>query len=238
MSPSGTTVPTLVAAFVFGIVVTAASAALFLHVSSHGSTVLRDGQRLVLTTFLLSAALWAQTDFISIAIDSNAVSSCQIGIVFSTLFDQVARSSVEQYLLWAMNKGVGSAIQQIALQALIVVRFVIGCIFVGFSRPQFNPVCVPTSSQTPVAIIAIILDIALIFAMTGVAIMSGLLSDARKGGPDAGRSKSILLVVVAFGIWTAVWLLASFSFSFLFLFFQCVSQNFYDSPRLTQSNHI
>ncbi|CAK7209926.1 hypothetical protein SCUCBS95973_000611 [Sporothrix curviconia] len=203
MSTLGTTVPTLVAAFVFGIVVNAASAALFLHVSSHGSTAVRDGQRLVLTTFLLSAALWAQSDFISIAIDPAATSSCQVGIIFSTLFDQLARFSVEQYLLWAINKGTRSGVQQMALQALVVARFVVGCVFVGFSRPQFDPVCVPMSSIMPVAIVTIALDVVLVFAMAIMAIMSGLLSDAREGGPDAGRSKSVLLVIVAFAIWTA-----------------------------------
>ncbi|CAK7226170.1 hypothetical protein SBRCBS47491_006140 [Sporothrix bragantina] len=203
MSTSGITVPTLVAAFVFGIVVNAASAALFLHVSSHGSTAVRDGQRLVLTTFLLSAALWAQSDFVSIAINPTATSSCQIGIIFSTLFDQIARFSVEQYLVWAINKGAKSGVQQMFLQSLVLGRFVVGCIFVGFSRPQFDPVCVPMSSMLPIAIVTIAMDVVLIFAMAIMAIMSGLMSDAREGGPDAGRSKSILLVMVAFAIWTA-----------------------------------
>ncbi|CAK7200022.1 hypothetical protein SEUCBS139899_002710 [Sporothrix eucalyptigena] len=203
MSTSGTAVPTLVAAFVFGIVVNAASAALFLHVNGHGSSAFRDGQRLVLTTFLLSAALWAQSDFISIAIDPTATSSCQIGIIFSTLFDQLSRFSVEQYLLWAINKGARSGVQQMALQALVVTRFVVGCVFVGFSRPQFNPVCVPMSSMMPVAIVVIVLDVVLILALAVMAAMSGLISAARDGGSDAGRSKSILLVIVAFAIWTA-----------------------------------
>jgi hypothetical protein len=204
MSTSGTSVPALVAAFVFGIVVNAASAALFLHVNSHGSTLFRDGQRLVLTTFLLGAALWAQTDFISIAIDPTATSSCQVGIIFSTFFDQLARFSIEQYLLWAINKGAKSGVQQIILQALVVTRFVVGCVFVGFSRPQFDPVCVSTSSVMPVAIVVVVLDVVLIVTLAVMAIMTGLISDVREGRLEAGRSKSILLVIVAFAVWTAV----------------------------------
>lgn len=209
MSTSGTSVSVLVAAFVFGIVVNAASAALFLHVNSHGSTVFRDGQRLVLTTFLLSAALWAQTDFISIAIDPTATSSCQVGIIFSTFFDQLARFSIEQYLLWAINKGAKSGVQQMVLQALIVTRFVVGCVFVGFSRPQFDPVCVPMSSMIPVAIVVVVLDVVLIVTLAVMAIMADLMRDVREGGSDAGRSKSILLVIVAFAIWTAVCVISS-----------------------------
>ncbi|ERT01110.1 hypothetical protein HMPREF1624_02349 [Sporothrix schenckii ATCC 58251] len=202
MSTSGTSVPVLVAAFLFGIVVNAASAALLLHVSSHRGTVFRDGQRLVLTTFLLGATLWAQTDFISILINTTAASSCQVGIIFSTLFDQLARVSIEQYLLWAINKGAKSGVQQMALQALIVSRFVVGCVFVAFSRPQFNPACVPMSSMMPVAVVVVVLDFVLIAALAIIAVTAGLLRDARGGSADAGPSKAILLVIVAFAIWT------------------------------------
>ena len=178
----------------------------------------RDGQRLVLTTFLLGAALWAQNDFISIAIDPTATSSCQVGIIFSTFFDQLARFSIEQYLLWAINKGAKSGVQQMIFQALVVTRFVVGCVFVGFSRPQFDPVCVSMSSMMPVAIVLVVLDVVLIVTVAVMAIMAGLISDVREGSSDAGRSKSILLMIVAFAIWTAV--CSSSSNTFLHHFFE------------------
>lgn len=90
------------------------------------------------------------------------------------------------------------------LQALVVTRFVAGAVFVGFSRPQFDPVCVPMSSMMPVAIVVIVLDAVLIVTLAVMAVMAGLLSEVREGGSDAGRSKSILLVIVAFALWTAV----------------------------------
>ena len=204
MSTSVSSVPALVAAFFFGIVVNAALAALFLHVISHGSSVFRDGQRLVLATFLSSAALWALSDFISIAIDTTAASSCQIGVIISTLFDQFARFSVEQFLLWAVNKGAKTGPQQMIIQGLVGIRFILGAVFVGFSRSQYTPVCVPQSSMLPIAIIVVALDAVLVVVLAVAAFTNGLVSEVRSGQMGAGRGKAVLLVMVAFTFWTAV----------------------------------
>ncbi len=187
-----------------GIVVNSASAALFLCINGHGSAIFRDGLRLALITFLLSGALWAQVDFVLSAIDMTTIMPCQIGILFTTFFDQVARFSIEQHTLWAINSGSKSGVQHMLVQALLGVRFVLGMVFVGFSRPQFNPVCVPVSSVLPVAVIVVALDAVIIAALAIRAFSAGLVKEVRQNEPGSLRSKSILLVIVGFAIWTAV----------------------------------
>lgn len=185
--------------------VNAASAALFLHVSGNGSAIFKDGLRLVLITFLLSAALWAQVAFIATVIDTTTNSMpCQVGVIFSTLFDQLGRFAVEQYLLWAMNTGGKMSIAELLPQLLVVARFVVGMVFVGFSRTQVEPVCVATSSVLPVAIVVIALDGVLIAIFAARAFMTGLVSDVQANNSSASRSKSVLLVMVGFAIWTGV----------------------------------
>lgn len=90
------------------------------------------------------------------------------------------------------------------LQAGIAGRFVLGAVFVGFSRPQFNPACVPRSSMLPVAIVVVAMDAVLVTALAITAFTSGVVREVRGGRAGSGRSKSILLVIIAFAIWTAV----------------------------------
>lgn len=185
--------------------VNAATAALFLYISGHGSAIFRDGLRLVLITFLLSAALWAQISFIATTIEAtDNTMPCQVGIIFSTLFDQVGRFSAEQYLLWAMSTGGKLSIPDMMAQVLVVVRFVIGMVFVGFSRPQVDTVCVTSSSNMPVAIVVIALDFLLIALFAVRAFMTRMLADVQEGTSSAARSKSVLLVIVGFTVWTGV----------------------------------
>lgn len=183
----------------------AASAALFLYIRGHGSSIFRDGLRLVLITFLLTSALWAQIDFITTVIDTTSgTTSCQLGLIFSTLFDQLGRFAVEQYLLWAMVTPGKTSVGQIISQVLIAARFVAGGVFVGFTRPQVDTFCVARSSVMAVAIAVIALDGVVIVSLAARAIMTGLVADIQQGKASSARSKSILAVMVGFVIWTAV----------------------------------
>lgn len=185
--------------------VNAATAALFLYINGHGSAIFRDGLRLVLITFLLSSALWAQVSFIATVIDTtDSTMPCQAGIIFSTLFDQVGRFSVEQYLLWAMNTGRKQSIADMIAQALVAGRFVVGMVFVGFSKPQVDTVCVASSSSLPIAITTIALDAVIIAMFAARAFMTRMVADIQENTSSAARSKSVLLVMVGFAIWTGV----------------------------------
>ncbi|EHA54415.1 hypothetical protein MGG_01299 [Pyricularia oryzae 70-15] len=204
-TPGG--VSALVAAFAFGIVVNAASAALFLSIKAGNGSIFRDGQRLVLATFLLSAALWAQIGFITTAVDVDAASVCSITAIFTTVFDQLARFSIEQFLLWAINNGAPGGVGQYFQQAVLLARFAVGFVFVGFTRRQSTEVCAPISSMLPIAIIVVALDVVVLAMLTGRAYTIGVFSSA-KASPDsvrrgAARGKAIVAILVGFAIWTA-----------------------------------
>jgi hypothetical protein len=187
-------------------VVNAASAALFLYTWGHGSSIFRDGLRLVLITFLLASALWAQVDFITTLIDTTkGTTACQIGLIFSTTFDQLGRFAVEQYLLWAMVTTGKTSAGQIISQMLIAARFVAGAVLVGFTRPQVDTFCVAKTSALPVAIAVTALDAVVIVSLAARAFMTGLVADTQESkSSSAGRSKAVLCVLAGFTIWTAV----------------------------------
>ncbi|KAL2119718.1 hypothetical protein VTJ04DRAFT_6679 [Mycothermus thermophilus] len=188
----------LVAAFFFGIVLNAASAALVLYFKGYGlSTLFRDSQRLVLVLFLLSAALWAQSDFVSILLDvSTSSTPCQIGIIFSTVFDQLARFSIEQFLLWAFNNNNGAKLSvfQLVPQALILARFAAGAVFAGFTRPQTDSFCVPTTAVLPVGIAVAGLDGAIVFLLFVRVWMGGVVA--------GDRGRALMAVLVGLALWT------------------------------------
>jgi hypothetical protein len=185
-------------------VVNAASAAVFLFVKGNGTTVFKDGPRLVLVSFLASAALWAQVDFIATIIDPTSRSGCQIAVVFVSAFDQVARVSLEQYLLWAVNDGMRMSAASFLPQGLLFVRFILGAFFVGLQRPLFSPVCVQTTQVLPVAITVVAVDFVLILAIIGRMLSSGLIREIQRREFGGVRAKGLVFTVVAFAAWTGV----------------------------------
>ncbi|KAJ4293878.1 hypothetical protein N0V88_005392 [Collariella sp. IMI 366227] len=204
------TTQALVAAFFFGIVLNAASAAFVLYLRGYGlGAVFRDSQRLVLILFLLSAALWALTDFVSILLNTTSSSTpCQIGIIFSTVFDQFARFSIEQFLLWALSNNNGSKIPVIQWisQLLVVARFLAGAVFIGFTRPQTDSFCVPTTSARPVGIVVTALDgVIILFLLIRAYSAGGAAKDNRTATvAELGRARALISVLVGLLFWTGV----------------------------------
>jgi hypothetical protein len=188
-------------------VLNAASAALVLYLRGYGvAAACRDSQRLVLVLFLLSAALWAQIDFITILLDITASSMpCQVGVIFSSVFDQLARFSIEQFLLWALNNnssnGNGAKVSPLQLIAQVVVlgRFVAGAVFVGFTRPQTDTFCVARTAALPVGIVVSALDAAIILLLVVRAYSAG--GAVRV---DADRARALMFVLLGLGLWTGV----------------------------------
>lgn len=185
--------------------VNAASASLFLYVKGQGSAIFRDGLRLVLITFLASAAVWAQVDFVTTLVSIGATSGCQVALIFGTVFDQLARVFMEQYLVWAVGSGGAvSATEHLFSQILVAIRFVLGLAFVGFSKPTFNPICVAQSSLLPIAITVITLDAVILGALVIRAFSSGLVQDVTESRPGFRRSKAILLTIGGLAVWMGV----------------------------------
>jgi hypothetical protein len=191
-------------------VLNAASAALVLYLKGHGlGSIFRDSQRLVLIIFLLSAALWAQIDFITILLDvSRSPTSCQVGIIFSTVFDQFARFSIEQFLLWGLNNSNGAKLSAIQLipQVLVLARFLGGAVLTGFTRPQTDTFCVATTSAPPVGILVTALDGLIILLLIIRAYSAGGAAKENRDskGNDADRARALMSVVLGLVFWTGV----------------------------------
>ncbi|KAI0847356.1 hypothetical protein F5Y00DRAFT_121738 [Daldinia vernicosa] len=199
MATPGTT-EALLAAFFFGILFNAASAGLVLYAVGHGSAIFRDGLRLVLILFLTSSAAWALVEFLATIIEPTAASMCQVAVVFSSIFDQMARVFVEQYLVWAARPEKKS-IPNIVSQVLILIRFGVGMAFIGLARSDFNPTCVPISSVPPIAITIIVLD-AIILALVAVQVLSSASTSGVSSDRQAPLGKrSVTLVTVGLAIW-------------------------------------
>ncbi|KAK4171769.1 hypothetical protein QBC36DRAFT_365240 [Triangularia setosa] len=198
MANNGTTTQALLGAFTFGSVVYAASAALVLYINGHGAAVFRDSQRLVLVSFLISSALWAAIDFVTTLLDTTGPSMpCQIGVIFASIFDQLARFSIEQFLLWALhtNKGGKLSVMQLLPQILVLTRFLAGAVFVGFTRPQTDDFCLTTTSALPVGVAVLALDAVIIVLLIQKAYSSG--------GAARTNSKSLTSVLLGLICWTA-----------------------------------
>jgi hypothetical protein len=192
-------------------VLNAASAALVLYFRGYGlAAALRDSQRLALVIFLSSAALWAQIDFITLLVHTTTTSTpCQIGTIVSTTFDQFARFSIEQFLVWALNTNNGAklAAMQLIPQVLVMARFLAGAVFIGFTRPQTDhDICVATTSALPVGILVTALDGIIILLLLIMAYSaSGVAKQNRDGrGIGADRAGALMSVVLGLAIWTGV----------------------------------
>ncbi|KAH6678337.1 hypothetical protein B0J14DRAFT_320036 [Halenospora varia] len=182
-------IQTLTAAFSFGILLSAASGALFLYYNGHGSQIFKDGRRLVLVLFLLFGALWAQVGFFNLMVTSTLTTTCQALLVFTTMFDQIARVSIEQFFLWSLNQGTKVTAQQLVLQGILGIRLIAGGLLVGFTRPDFKPVCVARTSVLPISIVVLVLDAIII----GVSLIRVLRKE---------RSKGLMICMVGFAVWT------------------------------------
>ncbi|UKZ55198.1 hypothetical protein TrVGV298_009016 [Trichoderma virens] len=193
--------PALVATFVFGLVVLAASAAIFFFVKASRSPLFRDELRLALSFFLASSALWGVLDFAATLVHQNAPSACQTVISFAAVFDQVARVSVEQFLLWAVNGGIKVTKLSLAMQGSLLVRFILGAIFVGVQRPQFEPVCVASNLVLPIGVIVMVTDVAMVAALSTKIVLAKKDNTLR---PELSRSNALIFVTAGLGIWTGL----------------------------------
>ncbi|KAI8955445.1 hypothetical protein F4801DRAFT_328928 [Xylaria longipes] len=195
------TIQALIAAFTFGILFNAASGALVIYVKGHGSAIYRDGLRLVLILFLFTASLWALVEFLATLIDPSATSTCQVAVVFSSLFDQFGRVFVEQYLAWAVPKGDAKTVFSLVPQILVFGRFFVGIVFAAVTRTQFKPTCAPISSIRAVSITTIALDAVIIGFLSVQAFSSELATKKPNSRSITLRARTIRLIVVGVAVW-------------------------------------
>ncbi|KAI0434148.1 hypothetical protein F5Y09DRAFT_279831 [Xylaria sp. FL1042] len=191
----------LIAAFLFGILFNTASIALVLYTKSHGSAIYRDGLRLVLILFFLTSSSWALVEFLSTLIDPSAISTCQVAVVFSSLFDQFGRVFVEQYLAWAVPKGDTKTVFSLVPQILVFGRFFVGIAFTAVTRTQFKPTCAPITSIRAISIASIALDGVIIGLLSIQAFSSGRAAKQPGSNSTALKPKPARLIVMGVALW-------------------------------------
>lgn len=133
-----------------------------------------------------------------------ATTSCQVLVAFAAAFDQLARIAIEQFLLWGMKSGQKASSGTCILQALVLLRFILGGVLVGVQRPQFRPACVASNLLLPLGIAALATDALIVFMLLLQLTAAGLLLKERRATPGFARIKSLFLTTSGFGVWTAV----------------------------------
>jgi hypothetical protein len=183
----------------------AGTAALFFIFSKRASKIIRDAPRLALIAFLISSALWAQIDFASFLLNIDSKSGCQVMVTFASIFDQFARVSIQQGLLWIFSTHSLASLTEIAImQGFLVLRLILGGVFVGIQRPQMAGVCLTMTSIVPVGITVSVIDTAFVAFLLMRIISRGNYSDTQKGSISPGQSRAAALVVLGLVIWTGV----------------------------------
>ena len=153
--------------------------------------------------FLLFAALWAQVDFLNLLMTKASI--CQATLIFSTAFDQLARFSLEQFLLWTVGQRTEQNASQIILQAILGLRLIAGGILVGFTRPDFAPLCLARISFEPVAIVVLVFDLVIIGLLLIRSASLGMLRDMKDSRSSTrDQSRGLILTIVGLTLWTAV----------------------------------
>lgn len=120
--------------------------------------------------------------------------------------DQLARVSLEQFLLWSIARGTRISPVAFVMQGVLLLRLVAGGILVGFSRPSFEPTCVAQTTLLPSSIVVLCLDLIIIGFLIIRAMSLGMFKDLRdkKSSSKKQQSKAFILTVAGFLVWTAV----------------------------------
>lgn len=167
-------------------------------------SIFRDWLRLALIAFLITSGLWALMSLISTLIGDGAITACQVIIVFASVFDQISRVTLEQFLLGAMKSGFAMSISTFILQAMIVIRFILGGVLIGVQRPQFKLMCVASNLLFPLGIATFVLDLLISAVAIGGIISSGVIKNIRERNSLAPRSRGLVLIMAGFLVWTTV----------------------------------
>ncbi|PNY27624.1 Uncharacterized protein TCAP_02456 [Tolypocladium capitatum] len=188
----------------FGIVVCAALGTALLFFRGGASSLLRDGPRLVLVIFLANSFLWALAGFVATLLGTDEAFGCQVAVAFASAFDQLARILLEEFLFWGMKSDVQVSFGVLFPQLIIILRFVLGVIYVGVQRPQFEPVCVGTTLLLPLGIAVLATDgfIALMLFVRASSV--GAFKNVSEKAPGWRRSRGLLLITSGLVVWIAM----------------------------------
>ncbi|KAM3503763.1 hypothetical protein MY10362_003994 [Beauveria mimosiformis] len=197
----------LIATFAFGLVALASTSTACLFTFGNrrlrGNAPLENGLRLVLVTFLLSAALWSIVDFAATLITADANPSCQVLVSVAAGFDQLARVAFEQFLLLRIkSKSIYKSIY--VLQAFIPVRFILGGVLIAVQRPQTYPVCIAKNILLPLGIAMLVTDAVIVcvfFVLIWIKTRSSSTSSLQTS--NLAPAKIVCFLTAGFAAWLA-----------------------------------
>lgn len=135
---------------------------------------------------------------------TQSSSACQVTLGFASAFDQLARVSFEQFLLWAAFQGPKLTLGTFLPQTVIILRFILGGVFVGLQRPQLQPVCLSYTLLLPLGITVVVVDAVLTVMFMIKVNWTGNNVAAFAKDQGVSRDKKLVLVIAGFGVWTAV----------------------------------
>lgn len=133
--------------------------------------------------------------FTGTLLSAEASSPCQVVIAFGAAFDQISRIAVEQFLLGTIHRGFPMGKSGYFAQTVIVLRLLLGGVFVAVQRPDFSPVCVASNLLFPIGIAATGVD-----AFMACGFVTKLFTLPVRKHPT-------MEITLAFAIWTAVCIL-------------------------------
>lgn len=92
------------------------------------------------------------------------------------------------------------------MQVILLFRLIAGGLLVGFTRPDFAPACVATTSILPIAIVVLVLDMIIIGVLIIRALSLGMFSDLREKNASARQeqSRALIISIAGFTVWTGV----------------------------------
>lgn len=142
----------------------------------------------------------------NLLISNKSSKACQATLAFSTMSDQLARVGLEQFLLWSVGNGTKITAERLIMQAILGLRIIAGALLVGFTRPEFAPVCVARTSLLPISIVVIALDFIIIGVLVIRALSYGMFRDLRESRSSTHREQSRALILIVGGllVWTGV----------------------------------
>ncbi|KAG6010925.1 hypothetical protein E4U21_002595 [Claviceps maximensis] len=191
----------LVAAFAFGLVVCAALGTVLFNLRGGTSSLIRGGLRLALAGFLLFVTLWAINGFVGTFIDEGSSAACHVVIALASSFDQIARIALEGYLLWAIKRDVRATAGVTFTQTVILLRFILGAIFVSALRPQFAPTCVAKPLLWQIGVAVALADAVIVTMLLTRASAVGVFRDAQVDGIVGLRAQGLAFTTIALGLW-------------------------------------
>lgn len=187
-----------------GMVICAAAGTVLFHPRSGTSSLMRGGLRLVLVGFLLFVTLWAINGFIGTFINEGSSAACHIAVAFASAFDQIARITLEGYLFWAIKRDLRATLGVWLTQTVILLRLLLGVVFVGAIRPQFAPVCVAKTLLWQIGVAVALADAVIVIMLLTRASSVGVFRDAKVLGVIGLRAKGLAFTTIALGLWILV----------------------------------